>query len=289
MHIKLVAGGLCVFALSACASTSGLEQEIATIDARVTDVEKQITAGTSAIGGPGKDVRAQISYRPLISWANAFSARPADQSTIRFRQTARGGDLYNEAHECKLDWSGWHKHDGKRAWIDEATSTKVDLEVGSFAITPTNSGLDLATKLVIDGKTQVAANYRPACLPSVGGNIGVTAKAQPSALMQVQVGPGPNGSPHYRLAVVSPNSVGLEMRADFNWFKIGWTIPFNGIARELASGDIDLMLAKEGTILLPDGQTKTYRVSTVDPSVATSTNGLSFQSDLQLEITAATQ
>ena len=102
--------------------------------------------------------------------------------------------------------------------------------------------------------------------------------------MQVQVVQGQSGVPQYRLALVSPSSVGLEMRADFNWFTVGWTIPINNVAREIASGNLDLMFSKEGQIILPDGQAKTYRLSTVDPVVATSTSGVGFQSDLNLEL-----
>lgn len=285
MRVKFAfAAFFAAFGLSGCATTSGLESEIAAIDGRVQKVEQDISTGTAEIGAPGKDVRAQISYRPIISWADAFSARTADDRTIRFRQTARDGDLYKREHECRFSFPNWHRHDGKRAWIHESDSTKVNIEIGRFAVEPTASGLDLRAALEVDGKTQVGANFRVACGPSVGGNIGASAKARPAALMRVVIRNGDVGTPQYSLAVVSPDTVGLEMRAHFNWFDVGFTIPIKNLARELAGGELNLLLSKEGKIILPGGEVRNYRLATADPTVATSIQGLSFSSDVTLII-----
>ena len=83
--------------------------------------------------------------------------------------------------------------------IEEETA-KVDLEIGRFAIDPTEQGIELRTDLKIDGRTQVSGNYRVACGPSVGGNIGITATARPSILTRVTFIEGPDGLPRYRIA-----------------------------------------------------------------------------------------
>ncbi|MBA3678329.1 MAG: hypothetical protein H0W74_13170 [Sphingosinicella sp.] len=63
---------------------------------------------------------------------------------------------------------------------------------------------------------------------------------------------GPTGAAQYRLALVAPETVDLEMRAHFDWFRVGWTIPFKGLARDIAEGELDLMHSKEGKIVMPD-------------------------------------
>jgi len=271
--------------LGGCASTGGLEREIASIETRVQSVEREITEATADIGGAGKDIRARMRYRPLVSWAESFSARPGDQRTIEFRQTSRDGDVYEVEHECRFTIpGGWRRRDGKRAWVHEANSTKVDLEIGRFAIDPTEQGLDLRTDLKIDGRTQVAGNYRVACGPSVGGNIGITATARPSILTRVTFIEGPDALPRYRIALVSPDRIGLEMRGHFQWFTVGFTIPFEKLAREIAQSELNLLFAKDGEIVLPDGPTRTYRLATIEPGVATSTEGMMFETDLVVEV-----
>lgn len=271
-----------IIGLGGCASMSGLQTEIAAIEARVQKTEQDISSGTSEIGAPGQDVRAQISYRPIIAWAAAFSSRAAADRMIQFRQTARDGNLYERRHECRFDFPTWHRHDGKRAWIHESDSTKVNVEIGNFTVQPTASGLDLRANLGVSGKTQVGANFRLACGPSVGGNIGVSATAKPAALMRMVIRKGPDGVPQYSFAIVSPDTIGLEMRAHFNWFDVGFTIPMKNLARELASGELDLLYSQDGKIILPGGHVRNYHLATADPSVATSTQGLSFNTDVTM-------
>jgi hypothetical protein len=287
MHhaMKSVAGALTVCLLTACATNSNLRREIAVIEARVQSVEGEIASATAEIGAPGKDVRTQLSYRPLVAWADAFSARPTRERMIRFRQVSRGGDIYNERHVCRLEGWSWIRKDGKRAWIHESDSTKIDLEIGRFAVVPQDDGLVLLTRLELDAKTQVGANYRPACLGgSVGTNIGVTAEASSNAVMRVQLLQTEGEMPRYRLAVISPHTIGLEMRAHFQWFRVGWTIPFDNLTRDLAKGELDLLLAREGQILLPGGAAKTYRLATVAPTLTTSNAGIALDTDLSIEI-----
>lgn len=283
--VKLIAGAMAMFALPACANSSDLRREIAAIEKRVQSVEGEIGAATTEIGAPGKDVRTQLAYRPMIAWAAAFSARPSDGRTIRFRQSSRDGDIYEAKHVCKFENWSWIRKDGKRAWIHEADSTKVDIEVGQFSVVPQDDGLVLRTRLELDAKTQVAANYRVACQGgSVGTNIGVTAEANPDTVMRVQLNQPEGEMPHYRLAVVSPDTIGLEMRAHFQWFRVGWTIPFKNVARDIAKGELNLLLAKEGQILMPDGSERKYRLSTVAPALVTSKAGITLGTDLLISI-----
>lgn len=270
------------YAVSGCATHDGLRREIAVLEQRLGETEAGVETATAPIGAPGKAVTVRLGYRPIINWANAFSQRPVAQRTISFQQTSRGGDLYSVDHKCKLDWSGWHRRDGKRAWVHEARSTKIDLEIRRLTAVPQSNGLRIDAPMAIDGKTQVGANYRAACLPSVGGNIGVTAEATPEAVFALRLNSGDGGRVKYDMALVSPSSIGLEMRANFDWFRVGFTIPVKNLAQTLGSGEFDMLLGQDGEIVLPDGTRRAYRIATVAPEFSTDQAGLRLASDISI-------
>jgi hypothetical protein len=265
-----------------CATHDGLRREIASLEQRLGETEAGVETATTSIGAPGKAVNVQLGYRPIVAWANTFSERPADQRTIRFRQSQRDGDLYSVKHECYWDW-GWHRRDGKRAWVHESGSTKIDVEMRKLTVVPHDSGLRLEAPMAIDGKTQVGFNYRPACLPSVGGNIGVTAKATPEAVFELRLKSTDDGGIKYDMVLVSPSSIGLEMRADFNYFRVGFTIPVKSLAQTLGSGDVSMLLGKEGEVVFPDGTRRPYRIKTMAPEFSSDKNGLRLSSNIAIE------
>lgn len=274
----------CALALSGCASTGSLRGEIADLERKLDQAEAKIDNSTAAIGAAGKTVNLQLGYRPIVNWAQKFSQRSADDRTIRFQQTARDGSLYEVEHECKFSFPSWHRRDGKRAWIHEARSTRVALEIKSLKAVPQSDGLRIEAPMSIDGKTQVGANYRVACGPSVGTNIGVTAEATPESVFALKLAKTEDGPITYQLALVSPSSIGLEMRALFQWFRVGFTIPIKNLAQTLGSGEINMLLGQEGDILLPDGTKRHYRIQTQSPTFVTDTQGMRLSSDIVIAV-----
>ncbi|WP_426291540.1 hypothetical protein [Sphingomonas sp. TWP1-3-1] len=273
--------------LAGCTSNTALRAQIAAIEQRVNQTEAQVTAGTGGIGQPGKDVRAAIAYRPIIDWAAAFSNRPENERTISFRQVERDGDLYKKSHKCIVFGD---KRDGERAWIHESDSTKIKLAIGQFSVVAQDDGLDLNTRLSIDAKTQVAANFRPRCQGgSVGTNVGVTAEANPNALLNVKLAKNGAGVPAYRVRIERPDHIGLEMRVLFQWFRVGFTVPFNLPRDDLAKGELDLMLSRQGEIKWPDGTIRQYHLALVAPDFSTTKQGVGFATDVKMDITTPSQ
>lgn len=280
VKISILALGI---ALSGCASYDGLRREIASRERQLGETEAGIETNTAPIGAPGKAVNLHLGYRPITDWAQAFSRKPAAERTINFQQTSRDGDLYSQDHKCYLDWGGWHRRDGKRAWVHEARSTRIGLEIRQLTVVPQADGLRIEAPMAIDGKTQIGANYRPACAPgSFGTNIGVSAEATPETVFVLRMNKTEDGPIKYTMALVAPSSIGLEMRAHFNWFEVGFTIPVKNLAQTLGSGELSMLLGQEGDVQLPDGTRRHYRIKTLAPEFVTDQNGVRLASDIAI-------
>ncbi|WP_396594123.1 hypothetical protein [Brevundimonas sp. R86498] len=261
-----------------------LEREIGQIETRVMVVENAIDAATSPISTTEQAIRTKVRYRPILAWAESFSSGPAAGRTITFRQTSKNGNIDQRSHECRVPFGPYH--DGWEARIHEENSTRANVTIDRFIVEPLVDGLQMTAPLTFHLSTQVEGSYRPACagwLPSV--NLGVTGEATPTAVFRLLLAGGDDsGQLHYRLQLVSPASVGLEMRAHFPRFRVGFTIPVRGLADRLADGEVDLLFSRHGEIRLPDGQVMGYRLDAVEPRVATDIAGIQFTSNLNLVI-----
>lgn len=282
MHIGKIGILTLGVALSGCASQNGLRREIASLERQLGQTEAAAETSTAPIGAPGKAVNLHLGYQPIVNWAQAFSRKPADERTIEFQQTSRGGDLYSQDHKCYLDWGGWHRRDGKRAWVHEARSTQIGLEIRQLTVVPQADGLRIEAPMEIKGKTQIGANYRLACGPSVGTNIGVSAGATPETVFVLRMNKTEDGPITYEMALIAPSSIGLEMRAHFQWFDVGFTIPVKNLAQTLGSGEFSMLLGQEGDVQLPDGTRRHYRIKTLAPEFAVDQNGVRLASDIAI-------
>lgn len=286
---KFVAVASTVIGISACQSiplpgqTERLTREIADIEARVATAENAIDLATSEISTTEEAIGSRIRYRPIVAWAEAFSAGPASGRTITFRQTSKSGNIDRRAMECRAPFGPYR--DGWEARIHEENSTRASVVVNRFTVEPQADGLRMTAPLSFDLRTQVEGSFRPRCtgwLPSV--NIGVTGEARPTAVFRLTLRGAEGDALRYRLEMVSPQSVGLEMRAHFPQFRVGFTIPVDGLADTLAEGEIDLLLSRDGEIRLPDGEVVGYRLNLVDPRVSTDTVGVQFTSGVNVVI-----
>ena len=260
-----------------------LLREIAEIEARVAAAESATDLATGEIAATTEGIRTQVRYRPIVAWAEGFSSGPAASRTITFRQTSKNGNIDERSHRCVLPFGPYR--DGWEARIHEENSTRASVVINRFAVEPLADGLRMTARLNFDLRTQVEGGFRPRCagwLPSA--NIGVTGEASPNAVFRLTLAGTEGDALRYRLALVSPSSVGIEMRAHFPQFRVGFTIPVKGLADQLADGEIDLLFSRNGEIRLPDGQVIGYQLNTVDPSVTTDVNGVRFASDLNVVI-----
>lgn len=278
---------IALFALSAavllggCSTHGQLRKEIAEIQGRVQVMEDELAGTTAGIGGTTQSVRSAVSYRPLVAWGEAFSARPAAERTIAFRQTASGGDIHKVSHRCRWNF----QRAGERAWIHEQGSTRIDALIERLVVEPTDTGLLVRAPMKVDGRTQVAGNYRPPCQGgSAGANVGVTGEARPETVLRLSFAELPGNRVGYRFALVSPERIGLEMRAHLGYFRIGWTMPLENLAMDLAQGEFDLMFEHQGAIRMPDGTLVPYRLKTGQPRIETGISGISYVTDVDVAI-----
>lgn len=260
-----------------------LQREIAEIEGRVVVAEAVVDEATAEISASEAAVQAAVRYRPIVAWAEGFSSGPASARTITFRQTSKNGEIDSRSHRCVAPFGPYRA--GWEARIHEEDSTRASVVIDRLAVEPQPDGLRMSAPLRFDLRTQVEGSYRPACtgwLPSV--NIGVTGEARPTAVFRLTLSGAEGDALRYRLALVSPNSVGVEMRAHFPRFRVGFTIPVQGLASSLADGEIDLLFDRTGEIRLPDGQVIGYQLNSVDPRVTTDVSGVRFTSNLNIVV-----
>ncbi|WP_156172163.1 hypothetical protein [Aurantiacibacter gangjinensis] len=282
-NIKRIALSLPVaVGLSACSSTSDLRTEISATQSRLDILETEIAEGTEEIGTPGQDVRTRIAYRPFQQWASNFGQR-----TITFRQTSKGGDLARQSRRCRVFGS---IRPGYRVAIHEEDSTRVDYTIGPLTLLPDDTGFVLQSEMDLRARTQIAGSARRPCWggwsPTV--TLGVSGRSSPTVRLRLEVDPHHSGvNPQYRLAIISPRELDVELRTGFQLpfgadVDVRTTLRMDNFAQHLASGELDLLLENTGEIVLPNGSTRTYSLQTIEPTLATDASGISFASDIEL-------
>lgn len=280
--INIVVAVSAAFLSSACSHNQALRSEIASIENRLASVEGEISEGTAEIGGAGKDIRTRLAYRPLQSWAQNFGTR-----TATFRQTSRSGDLMRQKRKCVVFG---RKRPGYRVWIHEDKSTKVDFSVGPLAVIPNEDGLRFRSGFIVDARTQIAAAGRHPCVGgwSPTGSIGAQGHSSPNAEVALRLTQADGLAPRYELALVAPNEVDVELRTGIKIPFVGdvsfrQTATFDDFPRRLASGDLDLIADDTLDVEMPDGEIRTYRMITVDPTLRTDSSAITLESDIVIE------
>jgi len=265
-----------------CSHNQALRSEIASIETRLASVESEITEGTAQIGGEGKDIRTRLAYRPLQSWAENFGTR-----TATFRQTSRSGDLARQSTRCRVFG---RKRAGYRVWIHEDESTKVDFSMGPLAVIPDEDGLQFRSGFVVIARSQIAAAGRPPCIggwsPTV--SVGVRGISRPSAEVALRLAQADGLDPRYELVLVAPDEVDVELRTGIKVPHIGdidirRTVTFDGFPRNLADGELDLIAQETLNIEMPDGEIRTYRIATIDPTLRTDGSAITLESDIEID------
>jgi hypothetical protein len=93
------------------------------------------------------------------------------------------------------------------------------------------------------------------------------------------------GALKYSLDLVSPNRIGVEIAFQLQSYGVvRFTIPMENLAQRLVSGSADLLFDQNGEVSLPDGQIIGYRVTTVDPRISTSLEGVELRSDVSVAL-----
>ncbi len=265
-----------------CSHNQSLRNEIASIETRLASVESEITEGTAQIGGEGKDIRTRLAYRPFQSWAENFGTR-----TATFRQTSRSGDLARQSRRCRVFGT---KRPGYRVWIHEDKSTKVDFSMGPLSIIPDQDGLRFRSGFAVNARSQIAAAGRDACIggwsPTV--SVGVQGHSRPSAEVALRLTLADDLAPRYELVLVAPDEIDVELRTGIKVPYVGdisirHTATFDGFPRQLASGELDLIAEDSLNIEMPDGEIRTYRITTVDPTLRTNSSAITLESDVEIE------
>jgi hypothetical protein len=286
---KFVAAAAVVTVLAGCQSLAGpgqagrLERQIGEIQARLAKTEAEIQERTSAISTRTDGIHARVAYRPVVAWAEAFSSGPEASRTINFQQTRSAGYISHVSRHCRVPSL---IRAGHYTEIDGANATRASVLIREFVITPGDDGLTLRSPISLNARTQVKGQYLPACTgSSVGTTVGVTGEANPTGVFRLRFANVENDAVRYSMDMVSPARIGLELAFHLNgWGRIRFTVPMEGLTRQIASGSVDLLLRQDGTILLPDGQVRRYRVATIAPQLQTDGWGLHASSGVELVI-----
>lgn len=286
-HLKPCAAIALSIAASACSHTGALRTEIAQIENRLRVVEGEITAGTSVIAQPGKDVRTRASYRPFQAWANGFGKK-----TFTFRQSEGGGDLARQSKRCVLFGE---KRPAYRVFIHENGSTKIDLTAGPLSFEPTDSGLKFTSAFDLWAKTQFAAAGKAPC---VGGwsptvSVGAEVRSRPRTVLELKVAQDNDLKPRYSVALISPDRLDLEFRTGIDIphvgdFDIRHTFRPKIGDVTLFSGDLDLLVENTSELTMPGGETRVYKFATISPIITTDRNGIAFETDVDIQRLPAT-
>lgn len=287
-NCKLVLVLTAAAALSGCANNARLRAEIGEIESRLGAVEGDIAQGTAAIGGAGKDIRTHVGYRPFQAWAANFGTK-----TATFRQTDRSGDLARENPTCRFVAGippHWDKDPGYRVWIHEDKSTKVDLTLGPLEFIPTNQGFQVTSPVDLWTKTQIAGAGRAPCVGGWSPTItaGAEGRARPKAVFQLGLSQPAGLQPRYTLDLVSPTNLDVEFRTGmqlpfFGDVDVKRTFTVENFARQLATGEFNLLINHQGEIAVPGGETRVYYLKTVDPAIRTDATGVTLESDIDLQ------
>jgi len=116
---------------------------------------------------------------------------------------------------------------------------------------------------------------------------GAEGRTRPRAVFQLKLDQPAGLKPRYALDLVSPANLDVEFRTGiklpfFGDVDVKRTFTVKNFARQLASGEFDLLVDETGEMVLPGGEVRVYRLKTVDPVVRTDRNGVSLESDIDL-------
>jgi hypothetical protein len=221
----------------------------------------------------------------LVAWTNSYNARPPAQKTISFRQTARYGQIASWDDDC---WQG-----GERAWyveIDSSTATKADLLINNLRLYHAPGQVTLRAGLDLDADSIIHWHIDPTCW---GGGVGdrerLSADARGPIYFRLALLPMQGDDLPYRISAVSPTSIKGDVTVDLGFFgKKSFPFKWNAVAETLSQGTLSLLVDQDGEVgPLPNGQTYTYRLRTVNPQAGIQDAALRVTSDLVIEIDPA--
>jgi hypothetical protein len=264
-------------------STGRLKREISMIETRVLGIEAAVDSATGPLSNRNAGIHTQVRYRPLIEWADSFSTGPAVGRTVTFQQTGSTGYIVRQSKRCR-PFGG--SRPGYYAEIDGGDVTRASVQLRRFTIRPRPNGLALGSTIRFDARTQIQGQFEAPCVPgSIGTTVGVTGEAEPTAVLLLRLAGAEGNAARYTVDLESPNRVGVEMAFGLNGFgRVRFTLPMEGLARQITSGSIGLLFDDEGKILLPDGQVVGYRVATLNPQLSTDTTGVQFSTDVHVAV-----
>lgn len=268
--------------LTGCTHTGAVREEIAQIEQRLVMVEGEITTSMGDVALPGKDIRTRVAYRPFQAWATGFGTK-----TFTFRQTQGGGDLERKSRRCRPFGDSRPAY---RIFIHEDRSTKIDLAAGPLSFEPTDTGLRFHSAFDLWAKTQFAGAGRAPCFggwsPTV--NVGAEVRSRPTTVLDLKVTKGSNLNPRYSVTLISPDRLDLEFRTGIKIPHVD-DIDIRHTFRpkigdiELLSGELDLLVENITELEIPGGETRIYRLATINPAVFTDRTGIGFETDVNIE------
>lgn len=274
LSLPLLAGG--------CANNQALRAEIASLRSDVGNLETAIAEQTPGPSGRVEDLHSRVAYRPVIAWADNFSARPPAERTIRFQQIRRHGQLAKDDWDCGIFGDG--------GWLVELNSGDASrgyVLIERLGLVPDANGITAQVPLAAKLETRLHWHFDPCIGGGFGGNVFVdTGVERVGAVARVSVGAIANGKLPYAIDVTAPPEINVTARVHLGPIgTLGIPFKMKNIARHISDGEIGLLFASEGELgQLPGGQTARYRLATTKPSVILDAQSIQVSSSIEAHV-----
>lgn len=277
---RLLIPALLLAATPAAAQTA-TDAKIAAAKARIAAIEADIEKHAGPLAARTESIRAEIRYRPLVAWAEAFSAKPEADRTLSFQQTGVGGRLIEQASVCKLIGG----RPGYWASIPSGTATSASVTVAGLEIVPDASGVLVNIPLEISAGSRLEGHFQIQCIPW-GPTLTATfsGSATPATSFRLNFGAVDQGMLNWSLDLVSPSSISVASRVEFGKFGFDLNLPMNNLARQLTQGKLDLPYSNAGAIALPDGKSLPYTLAVRNPRVTAGSDAITLSANVDITI-----
>lgn len=278
----IIVGCVATTLLGGCvgARKAELQREIQALETRVDGARQRIVNETGDIGSSEAGMDMRMRYRPVAAWVDAFNARPAAERTLTYRQTSNG-KIAKDDWDCGIFGSGgWYVE------FNSSTATDVDLRVDQIALETVDNRLALAVPLDFKLRSKLHGHFDPCVGGGKGWRPRFGADKDWTTRFALEFSPIHDGKLPYVLKLESPNKLWVTVDVHLGDIgTLGIPITATDLVRTLAAGEISLLADQGGAIgPLPDGSTRTYRITTSNPQFRTTPGGIVLSTDIATEI-----
>lgn len=254
--------------VTGCSSMNKLDNLITEEHAKLSKLSDQLTQEAPPIFQATHDMQVELKYRPLNNWLNEIT-------TPAFTIGAVG--VYAENDIVSLPGIG-------KAWLEPAHDTQAHLSFRNAELHGDRSGIAWSMRITADAEAR--AQFE---ILRLRGNV-LCEGSLPSTLITGGITlTAINGTTvDYSMHLSTPG--GIKMTVGCGLGLLGtpkFDVPLSGPANNVLNGKFDLGMKKSGTISLPKeagGRQIRYTISVVDPSLNTSDESLTIQSNVNVII-----